>query len=105
MQYTGKYSSHAQEVERLIRNATPYGVEEYSGRGMNGAYCMSVIVNKHEVETFFFELGRYLGSAGADTPSQLFQYRTDSMGYDDVVIYWRCYEVHAGEFESETDEA
>lgn len=100
MKFTGTYAEQAQQVLEIIDAATYCEVEDYSGRGMYGKYCMSVTLPKHEVETFFFDIGRYMERKGIDTPSQFLSFSTDSMGLDGTVIYWRAYML-----ESETDEA
>ena len=100
MKFTGSHAKQAQKVLEIIDNATYCEAEEYSGRGMYGKYCMSVILPKHEVEAFFFDIGRYMERNNIDTPSQFLYFSTDAMGRDDTVIYWRAYML-----ESETDEA
>lgn len=104
MKFIGNNCKDAETLAQIIKQATYCDVQDYSGRGMYGKSCMSVTISKNELAEFFYQIGEYVGANDLSSPWNLMSYSLDNMGYDGLVLYWRCFEVEP-EFDSETDEA
>jgi hypothetical protein len=78
----------AEHLLSILENTTyADGIRSYSGRGMNGALCLGVEVERNELFCLGFEMARALyrdlDPGGSITPAPF----TDNMG-GDIIAYW-----------------
>lgn len=83
--------SALQEILEGLQSLYSFKIREYSGRGMYGRHCLSIVTDHHSVHSF--ELALQLGRAAADSgrfdevEDAISDTREDSMGLG-TVIYW-----------------
>lgn len=81
-------------------------VMEYSGRAMYGKQCLGIVTD--DEASAFLSLGSALtesGSAGRNLVSVLLRYKAchDSMGRDEIVVYFPSITMPAGYVEEDED--
>lgn len=80
-------------------------IMEYSGRAMYGAQCLGIVTP--DVASTFMILGSALADLGNDgnalTRKLLREVRTDSMGRDEIVVYFPSITMPAGYVEGDED--
>lgn len=103
MKFIGQNADEARQVFRLL-NKQIYGDEQiisYSGRGMNGKYCLAIVIQSSMIADLFFAMGKFVGEHDIDLP-HITHVSTDNMA-NDKVVYWKAYEALADDAEDEAE--
>lgn len=106
MSYKGNLmeKSALQEMLEGLKSLYSFKIRDYSGRGMYGRQCLSIITDHHSVHSFelAFQLGRAAADSGCfqDVEDMICDTREDSMGFSSV-IFWPQVQYVADEPEQE----